>query len=159
MFNHGRYEQASGAFRRAGREREAKICDAYLLQEKAEFISTTADTARTRAFVTAATAFSSCARNSPPDYVNERRTCYQAAGDCYSNAHDTKNAGDSYRSAELYTEAACAYHEGEHFDDMVKIIIKHKKDLDDGLYTQLITDARLHYFKVCFNGRFVSEDL
>ena len=78
MFDNGRYSQASIAFQRAGRDREAAICDAYLLREKSQLISTTKSAARIQAFVTAANAFITCAQDTPR--VNERLAYYGIAG-------------------------------------------------------------------------------
>lgn len=107
--------------------------------------------------MTAANTFFACAQNSPSENVLERRTCYQAAGDCYSNACDLKNTGNSYQFAELYTEAACAYQEGGYFDEMVELITQHTDAFDDGHYEQLIIAAQIHYFKVLPNNCFISE--
>ena len=148
MFDNGRFAQAALAFRKAGRDKEVKICDAYILQEKAGLISTVAAAARKKAFVDAANAFSTCAQNSPPRQTKERLTCYETAGDCYSEARDLKSAGDSYRLAELYAEAACTYREGEFFDEMVKVITLHKRSFTSELYQELMMAARMHYFKV-----------
>lgn len=157
MFENERYAQAAVAFRRAGQDKKAKMCDAYLLQEKAGLISTTASSARKQAFLTAAKAFLACVHNS--QRVEERLTCHHAAGDCYFNARDLKSAGDNYRLAELYPEAACTFQEGRCFDEMVKVITQHKSAFTDDLHKKLTMDARMYYFKVCSDGRFVSEIL
>ena len=148
MFLNKRYEQASVAFSRAGRDREAAICDAYFLREKARLISTTAGEARIQAFVAAAKAFITRARNSTPEQVNERLAYYGAAGECYLEARDLKHAGNNYRIAEQYAAAACAYREGGYFDEMVELINRHRNAIDSGLIGRLITDAKVHYFEV-----------
>ena len=148
MFLNKRYAQASVAFLRAGRNREALICDAYLLREKARSISTTASAARVRAFTTAANAFVSCARDSPSKQVNERLTYYGTAGDCYSEARDPKNAGDSYRMAERYPVAARTYLGGGYIDEMVEVITQHGNALDGGLLERLTRVGQMYYFKV-----------
>lgn len=125
------------------------------MKEKAGLI--TAIVIRSEAFVTAAKAFLACAQNSPSTHVKERRTCYQAAGDCYSDARDLKNAGNCYQSAELYAKAARVYQEGEYFDEMVKIITQHKNAIGDGIYEKMINAARVHYFKVYPTGLLTSE--
>ena len=146
LFFNKRYGQASVAFSRAGQNREAKICNAYLLREQARFIITTARATRIQAFVDAANAFITCAQGSPR--VNERLAYYGTAGECYLEAHDPKNAGDNYQIAEQYTAAACAYREGGHFDKMVKVIIRHGDAIHSDLIERLTTTAKLHYFKV-----------
>lgn len=152
FFFNERYAQALVAFRRAGRDREVNICNAYLLKEKAKLVSTTASAARVQAFAAAAKAFYACAKDSPPKHIKERRTCYEAAGDCYSSARDMKTAGNSYLLAELYAEAACAYQEGKFFEEMVNVITQHRNTFDDGIYEQFMNAARVHYFKVRFSG-------
>jgi hypothetical protein len=152
VFVDKRYAEASVAFQRAGRNREARICDAYLLQEKAWSISTTAGAARLQAFIAAADAFVSCARDSPSKQVNERLSYYGAAGECYSEARDLKNAGDSYQMAEQYAVAARTYLEGGCFDEIVGVITQHRGILKSGLLERLTTAAKLHYFKVYFDG-------
>ncbi|KAF9642213.1 P-loop containing nucleoside triphosphate hydrolase protein, partial [Thelephora ganbajun] len=147
MFHNEHYEEASVAFLRAGGDREAQICKAYLLRQKARLISATASTARTQAFVTAASAFSSCAQSSTSKQPKERLTCYGAAGECYSEARDLKNAGYSYRMAERYDEAACSYQEGGYVDEMVEVITQHKKSLDSDLLERLMIVAQTYYFK------------
>ena len=148
MFLNKRYAQASVAFQRAGRDREAAICDAYLLREKARSISTTASAARIQAFIVAANAFFTCARDSPPKQAKERLTYYEVAGECYSEARDPKNAGDSYQMAEKYATAVRAYREGGYFSKMVEVITRHGDTLDSGLLERLTMVARMYYFKV-----------
>ena len=149
MFLNKRFEQASVAFSRAEREREARICDAYHLRENARVIPTIR-VDRKQAFITAAKAFISCALESSS--ANERLAYYGVAGECYSEARDPKNAGDNYRIAEQYPAAACAYREGEHFDEMVEVITQHENAIGRGLVKRLATDAKVHYFKVYFNS-------
>ena len=157
MFFNKRYAQASIAFQRAKRYREAKICDAYLIRERARIISTTASAARTQAFINAASAFISCALDSPSKQVNERIAYYGAAGECYSEARDLKNAGNSYLKAKKYGAAARNYREGGYFDEMVEVITQHGKAIESGLRERLKMAAQMHYFKVCFNGWLVSN--
>lgn len=157
MFFNKRYAQASIAFQRAGRTREAAICDAYILREKARLVSTTTSAARVRAFTTAANAFITCARDSPSKQVNERMAYYGAAGECYSEAHDPKNAGDNYRLARQYAAAARNYREGGYFDEMVEVVTQHGNTLDSGLRERLTMAAQMHYFKVYSNGWLVSN--
>jgi len=122
MFFSKRYGQASIAFQRAGRNREAAICDAYLLRERAQSTSTTTSAARVQAFMTAADAFTTCAQDSPSKQINERLAYYGAAGECYSEACDLKRAGDSYQMAKKYVAAACMYQEGGYFGEMEGLI-------------------------------------
>ena len=159
MFLNKRYAQASVAFRRAGRDREAAICDAYLQREKALLISTTASVARTQAFVTAANAFITCARDTPSKQANERLTYYGAVGGCFSKAHDLKNAGDSYRTAGQYAMAARAYRQGGYFDELVNVMTQHRDALNSGLLERLTEAVQTHYSKVRFNERLVPEYL
>jgi hypothetical protein len=159
LFDNGRYSQASVAFLRAGRNREAAICNAHLLRENARSISITASTVRTRAFVTAASAFIACALDSPPERVNERLGYYGIAGECYSEARNLKKAGDNYRMAEQYDEAAHAYHEGGYFGEMVEVITQHGDALESGLRERLTMVAQMYYFKVYPNSRLVSKHL
>lgn len=157
MFLNKRYAQASIAFQNAGRNREAKICDAYLLREKARLISTTARAARTQAFVNAANAFVSCAVNSPLNQDNERLAYYGTAGECYSEARDLKKAGDNYRMAEQYNTAARTYREGRHFDEIVEVIIQHGDALENDLRERLTMVARIYCFKVYLDGFLFSK--
>lgn len=157
MFFSKCYAQASAAFLRAGRKREAEICDAYLLRDKAQLVSTTTSNTRKQAFMTAANAFTTCAQGSPSKQVNERLAYYRTAGECYSQAHDLKNAGDSYQMANQYTAAACAYQKGGHFDKLLGVIIQHGDVLDSGLVEGLTTATQLYYFKVNFSQSVASE--
>jgi hypothetical protein len=157
MFDNGRYSQASVAFLRAGQNREATICDAHLLRDKARSIPTTKSAARIQAFVATANSFITCAQDSPR--VNERLAYYGIAGECYAEARDLKKAGDSYQMAEQYAEAACAYREGGWFDEMTVVITRHRTTLKSGLLERLTIVARMYYFKVHFNGRLVSKHL
>jgi len=148
MFLNKRYEQALVAFRRAGRDREVAICNAYLLREKARLVSTTASAARIRAFITAANAFIACARDSPKQRVNERLAYHGEAGECYMEARDLKNAGDNYLIAGRYGAAGCAYLEGEHFDQLAEVITQPGNVIEGGLLERLTMAARIHYSKV-----------
>ena len=143
MFFNKSYEQASIAFRRAGRNREAAICDAYLLREKARATSTTASAARVQAFVIAAEAFIDCAQHSPSERANECLAYYGAAGECYSEVHDLKRAGDNYRMAQQYDEAARSYQEGGHLHELVEVITQHGNAMDGGLLERLRLAAQM----------------
>ena len=158
MFDNQHYAQASVAYLRAGRSREAAICDAYFLREKARLISTTASTARIHAFLIAANDFITCARDSPPKRVKERLNCYGAAGECYVEAGDLKTAGDNYRIAEQYDAAARAYRGGEHFHEVIEVVTQHRDTLNSSLLESLKTDAKLHYFKVNFNNQLATKN-
>jgi len=134
------YAQASTAFQRAGRNREAGICDAYLLREKARLIPTATSSARVQAFMTAANAFTTCAQDSPSKQVNERLAYYRAAGECYSEGCDLKNAGDSYQMARKYAAAARMYQEGGYFGEAVETLITSAHSED---YVQLTIEYLL----------------
>ena len=149
MFLNKHYAQASVAFLRAGQNREATICDAYLWREKARLISTTSSATKIQAFVAAANAFIECARDSLCK-VNERLAYYGTAGECYLEARDPKSAGDNYMIAEKYATAACAYLEGGYIDEVVEVMARHEYAIDGGLLERLTIAARLHYFKVRF---------
>ena len=157
MFLNKHYAQASVAFMNAGRNREAKICDAYLLREKARLVSTTTGAARIQAFVAAANAFIKCARDSPTKQIKERLAYYGAAGECYLEAQNSKESGDNYQLAEQYDAAARAYRGGEHFDEMVEVINLHGEAIEHDLAERLKTDAKLHYFKVRSNDRLAAQ--
>jgi len=159
MFLNKRYAQASVAFLKAGQKREAAICDAYLLREKARSTPTTASAARIQTYKAAADAFITCAQDSPPKRVKERLAYYGTAGECYSEARDLKNAGDSYRKAKQYAAAARTYREGGYFDELVEVITKHGNAIDTGLLERLTKVAQMYYFKVYSNGYIVSEYL
>lgn len=158
MFLNKRYAQALVAFRRAGRDREATICDAYLLREKARSISTTTSAARIQAFITAANAFIACARDSPSKQrANERLAYHGAAGECYLEARKPKSAGDNYLIAEQYAAAACAYLEGGFFDDVVEVITQHGNAIDTPRLERLTMAVRMHYSEVYSDPCLVSE--
>lgn len=159
MFFSKRYAQAAVAFQRAGRKREATICDAYHRREKARSISTAASVDRTRAFIAVADAFIACAQGSPSKRVNERLAYYRNAGECYLEARDFKNAGHHYEAAEKYPAAACAYQEGGYFHEMKVVVTRHRKDLDSTFLARSTIPARIYYFEVRFDGPAVSEYL
>ena len=159
MFLNKRYAQASVAFLRAGRKREAAICGAYLLREKARSTSTTAKATRTQAFIAAADAFITCAQECPPKQNKERLVYYGTAGECYLEARNLKKAGDSYRSAEQYPTAARTYREGGYFDELKDVITNHGDALDSGLLGRLKGATQMHYFKVYFSKCLIPEYL
>jgi len=159
MFESKNYAQASVAYLNVWRDREAAICDAYHMREKARSTSTTASVARTRAFITAANAFIACTRDSPSKQVKERLAHYSAAGECYLEASDTKKAGECYRMAEQYVVAAHSYRQGGYFDEMVEVITQHEGAFESDLLEHLKRVAQMHYFKVNPNARLVSKYL
>lgn len=159
MFKNERYAQAKVAFLRAGQDREANLCDAFALREKARLMSTTAGMARAQAFLDVANTFFAYAQNAPPERDGERRVCYTAAAGCYSEARELKKAGDSHLMVERYKEAASHYKEGGHVDQMMEVITQHENAFDSDLRDRFVTFARMHYFKVSFNGRIVSKYL
>lgn len=159
MFKNGRYAQAKVAFRRAGQVREVKICDAFFLREKARLISTTADEARTQAFLDAANAFFARAQDAPSERVNERQICFSAAVECYLEARDLRKAGDIHRMVKQYRAAALCYKEGECIDEMVEVITQYESAFDSDHHKTLMKFARMHYFKVSFDSWVISKSL
>lgn len=157
MFLNKRYTQASVAFLRAGRKREAAICDAYLLREKARSVSTTTSTARIQAFLAAANAFVACAQDSPSKQDKARLAYYGTAGECYLEARDLKSAGDNYLKAKQYATAARTYREGGYFSELAEVITQHGDSLDSGLLERLTKVTQMHYFKVYSNEYPISE--
>lgn len=148
MFRKGRYSQASVAFRRAGREERASICDAYLMQERAKLTPTTASETRTRAFVAAANAFVNCTQDSAPERTRERLVLCEAAGDCYKETGDLKGAANMYLLAERYDKAALTYQEEGCIDEMAEILLRHEGAFKHSVHKRLMSVARIHYFKV-----------
>lgn len=152
MFLNKRYAQASVAFLRAGRKREAAICDAYLSREKARSTPTISSAARAQAFIDAAEAFVTCAQECPSKQISERLAYYGTAGECYYEARVLKKAGDNYRMAGQYAAAGRTYREGGYFEDLVEVITQHASAIDGGLLERLTKVAQMYYFKVCFGN-------
>ena len=148
LFFSKRYEQASTAFQRAGRPREAAVCDAYHLREKARSQPSTAGTPREKAFIEAAEAFNTSAQTTPPKLEDERRAYYRNAGECFSEGRKLNEAGNSYVKAEEYTLAARAYRKGGHFDEMVEVLRLYGNSIDGKVVRRLTQVARMFYFKV-----------
>jgi hypothetical protein len=55
--------------------------------------------------------------------------------------------------AEQYDAAARNYREGEHFDELVKVITQHGSAMSSSLRERSRMAAQMHYFKVRFSGR------
>lgn len=148
MFFSKRYAQASIAFERAKRPREAAVCDAYLQREKARSQPSTSGTSRENAFIEAAVAFDTCAQAAPPKLEDERRAYYRNAGECFLEGHKLDRAGKSYVKAEEYTMAARAYRKGGHFDEMVEVLRLYGNSIDSKVVRHLTQVARMFYFQV-----------
>ena len=148
MFFNKRYDQASVAFQRAGHPREAAVCDAYLLREKARSQPSTAGAPTEKAFIEAAVAFNACAQAAPPEFEDERRSYYKNAGECFSEGRKLSEAGNSYVKAEEYALAVLVYRKGGHFDEMVEVLQLHGNSIDSDLVRRLTQVARMFYFKV-----------
>jgi hypothetical protein len=148
MFFSKRYDQASVAFQRAERPREAAVCDAYLLREKARSQSSTASAPRDKAFIEAAMAFNACGQAAPPKLEDERRAYYKNAGECFSEGRKLDEAGKSYVKAGEYTLAVRVYRKGGHFDEMVEVLRLYKNSIDSNVVRRLTQVAQMFYFKV-----------
>ena len=151
LFFSKRYAQAKIAFQRADCSHEATVCEAYLLREKARFQPNTTGVPREKAFIEAAVAFNSCAQTAPlesGDEIDERRTYYRNAGECFSEGRRLDEAGNSYVKAEEYTLAVRVYRKGGHFDEMVEVLRQHGNSIDSNTVRSLTQVARMFYFKV-----------
>lgn len=148
MFFSKRYFQASTAFNNAKRPREAAVCDAYLLREKARSQPNTAAVQRESAFVEAAMAFNASAQATPPKLEEERQAYYKNAGDCFSEGRKQDEAGKCYVKAGKYTLAARAYRKGGHFDEMVEVLQLYGESIDSVEVRRLTQVAQMFYFKV-----------
>ncbi|KAF9647525.1 hypothetical protein BDM02DRAFT_3187952 [Thelephora ganbajun] len=147
MFFSKRYAQASIAFQRAKRPREAAVCDAYLLREKARSHPSTAGAPREKVFIEAAMAFNACAQVAPLKLEDERQAYYRNAGECFSEGRKWDEAGKNYVKAEEYTSAARAYRKGGHFDEMVEVLRLYGNSIDSEVVRHLTQVARMFYFK------------
>ena len=148
LFLSKRYAQASIAFQRAGCPREAAVCDAYLLREKARSQPNAARAPREKAFIEAAVAFNTSARAAPPELEYERREYYRNAGECFSEGSKLDEAGKNYVKAEEYTLAARIFRKGGHFDEMVEVLQLYRDSVDGQVARHLTQVARMFYFKV-----------
>jgi len=148
LFLSKRYDQASTAFQRADCNHEAGVCDAYSLREKARSRPSAAGLPKENPFIEAAVAFNSCAKTTPLEWEDERRTYYRNAGECFSEGRKFGEAGKSYVKAEEYTLAARVYRRGGHFDEMVEVLQLHGNSIDNNLVRNLTRVAGMFYFKV-----------
>jgi len=148
MFTNKRYAQAVVAFQRAGRSREAAICDAFLLRENARAVPEDRVRERASAFTEAGEAFSTRANESLPHQRRERLVYYVNAAECFVQGRRLKEAGSCFVHAERYSKAACAYREGGHFDEMVEVLEGHADQIEAKLLAQLTKVAQMNYFKV-----------
>lgn len=148
MFTNKRYAQAEVAFQRAGRSREVAICHAYLLRENARAVPDDQVKERADAFGNAGEAFYTCANRSSPDQRRERLAYYTNAAEGFTQSNRWKEAGDCFEHIEQYSEAACAYRKGGHFDGMVGVLERHGDQIEATLLAQLTKVARMNYFKV-----------
>jgi len=148
MFANKRYEQALVAFQRAGRTREAAICHAFLLRENARAVPDDLVREMKDAFTEAGEAFSVCAKNALSHQRKEKLVYYTNAAECFVQGYRLKEAGDCFVHAEKYSEAACAYQEGGHFDEMVEVLEGHADQIEPYLHAQLMWVAQTNRSKV-----------
>ena len=150
MFANKHYAQAMVAFNKAGETRQANICYAYLLREDARAVPNDQVRGRIDAFNRAGEAFSTCA-NEPQSKRGERLTYSTNAGECFIQGHRFKEAGHCFMDVEKYSQAACAYRKGGHFDEMVEVLEGHADKIEAKLLAQLKKVAKMNYFKVGIN--------
>ena len=148
MFTNKRYEQALVAFQRAGRTREAAICHAFFLREIARGVPDDLAREMEDAFIEAGEAFSVCAKEALSHQKKERSAYYTNAAECFVQGYRFKKAGDCFVHAEKYSEAACAYQEGGHFDEMTEVLEGHADQIEPNLHAQLMLVAQTNRSKV-----------
>ncbi|KZP05197.1 hypothetical protein FIBSPDRAFT_843218 [Athelia psychrophila] len=149
LFQHKRYTQAMHCFERAGMVREAAVAKAYSLRERARAILATntaaQDGRRKAAFTDAAEAFLGCAASAKK--VNERRTYYGIAGDCFVVLDAYRRAADAYLASDSFSKAAISYRKAGCFHEAVEVIKQHRQDMDASVANSVMDVARLHCFR------------
>lgn len=138
--------QARHCFERAGLPNEKAVAYAYYLREQARMMvgrSGSQILARTKAFLTAAHAFASCAQHS----LRQKGTYLRVAGDCYVLGQDEPAAARAYLDASQFTLAARHFRKAGMFDEAVEVIQTHRVHMDSDVAEDIMDLARLYYFK------------
>ncbi|RXW11436.1 hypothetical protein EST38_g14419, partial [Candolleomyces aberdarensis] len=154
LFANQRYLQAKHAFKRAGRARDEKISYTYHLRETADSIYLVGKetiSAKRNAFCSAAKSFLECAEDAKGEeqraLFQNAAECFENAGSCGDNMGDYRRAAEAYEKAKEYTPAVKLYRKTDMFDEAVRVLQKHRHEVDEELANSVQEVARLHYFK------------
>jgi hypothetical protein len=102
-------------------------------------------------FTRAAEAFLGCANNTDGEKEEQRRRHLKVAADCWSHAGKYAEAAKTYMQASKYALGAEAYCKATMFDEMVKVVKSHEKDIEREAATDMLREAARFYFKVRLN--------
>lgn len=126
-------------------DRELKVANAYLLRETARALPLESKGVGD-AFLGAAKAFITCTKM-PTIPERGRRVYYRNAGDCYMKNGDIRKAARAFYDAEAFTMAAEQYRKAGMFDDVVRIIRKHRSKMESSIAHELVDVSRLYYLR------------
>ena len=133
-------------YERANLHRERDAAEAHYLRDRARKTpvdSRSTKNARAVAYAQAAAAF----MKSGHQAIQDRRSYFRRAAECYVTAGEFAQAAQAYSIAEEYTSSASLYRKAGLFDDAVAVVKSHS-DLMDQHTVQLITDvSRLEYLR------------
>lgn len=149
LFRHKQYHQAMHCFEKAELPTNRAVAEAYYLRQCAKR-SKTGDASSVKhvqalkaAYLRAADAFTNCASL----LESNAGTYHRRAAECFIEAGDHGRAGESYRNAELFTNAVKQFKVAKMYDEAVAIVLTKKDDVDENIAENIIDVSRLHYLK------------
>ncbi|EMD41416.1 hypothetical protein CERSUDRAFT_89982 [Gelatoporia subvermispora B] len=145
LFNNRRYLQSMHCYERAGLEREKAAAHAYHLRELARSTPVIGGdtTSQSKAFSEAAEAFIASAAEA----VNEKRSYYRIAAECFLHSASDRKAAEAYFLASEYTLSAQHYRRAGMFDEAVEVIQKHRNAMVPQVVESIIDVSRLEYLR------------
>ncbi|KAF8060885.1 hypothetical protein FPV67DRAFT_312197 [Lyophyllum atratum] len=147
LFDRKKYLQAMHCYERASMPSQMAISNAYYLREQARKSplgeSRRVKDERHAAFITAAEAFLSCAR----DATKNRTVYFRIAGRCFESGAEDLRAANTYLDAHEYTTAAKLFRKLGLFDEAVAVISAHEKNMQSDVVETIKDVARLYYFR------------
>ncbi|KAG1720128.1 uncharacterized protein EDB91DRAFT_1257152 [Suillus paluster] len=143
LFLHKLYSQAMHCFQHAGRLREVKVCEAYLLRETARSsIGVASPNVQQKAFITAADAFADCGAAATG---NEKCQYYHTLAACYVRGGEDLKAADTYLVAQEFGLAVKRYRKAGSFDRTLCVLTDYCTMIPEETATALWTACRLYY--------------
>ncbi|QRV92703.1 UvrD-like helicase carboxy-terminal domain protein [Ceratobasidium sp. AG-Ba] len=143
-FSHGLYKTASGCFKNAGREADARMALAYHQMSQAKLISLRRDTEASRlALVSAAHSLQECAIES----TGNSKHLWFHAGSCLESAHQPGSAAKALVRGGFCKRAIALLFAHDLYDQGSELLLRYWNELESSSREALLEECRCRLFE------------
>ncbi|KDN40062.1 hypothetical protein RSAG8_08383, partial [Rhizoctonia solani AG-8 WAC10335] len=143
FFSNGLYAIAQTCFERAGREKEARIADAYNHMSEAGKLREDSPLVKS-AHITAAEKMLACTKLHS---LHATATLWYHAATCFEAAKEISRASEAYSGGEFYDKAVLVLFEAQDMLGCLQVITLHSQRIDEALLRRIKEVVSVHFLR------------